>query len=198
MPSADPATREALTKQIQDEGLASLYRELQAIDPTTAQRLAPGDSQRIQRAMEVYRVSGRTLSSFHRDKPPPPMPPLLSLEPTDRAWLHERIAQRLQLMMEGGLIDEVRGLMQRGDLNPDLPSMRCVGYRQTWEALETGQATELADRCLAATRQLAKRQITWLRSMPARQVLSCDEPSALTQAVAWAREQAKALPLYPL
>ena len=194
MPSADPATREALTKQIQDEGLASLYRELQAIDPPTAQRLAPGDSQRIQRAMEVYRVSGRPLSSFHRDKPATPMPPLLSLEPTDRAWLHERIAQRLQQMLAGGLVDEVRGLMQRGDLNPDLPSMRCVGYRQTWEALETGQATDLADRCIAATRQLAKRQITWLRSMPARRVLACDEPSALTQAVAWAREQAKALP----
>ena len=194
MPSADPAVRAALASQAEREGLISLYRELQAVDPVTAQRLAPNDSQRIQRALEVYRTSGQPISSFHTQKADTPTPPLLSLEPINRAWLHARIAQRLHQMLNEGLIDEVRGLRQRGDLHAELPSMRCVGYRQTWEALQTGQLTDLADRCIAATRQLAKRQITWLRGMPKRQVVSCDEPLALEQAVAWAQKSERFIP----
>ena len=113
---------------------------------------------------------------------------LISLEPDDRAWLHARIAQRFDSMLAGGLIDEVRRLRARGDLHPDLPSMRCVGYRQAWEALDAAgdpltdaQRTELRDRGIFATRQLAKRQITWLRSMPERQTIACDAPDALAR-----------------
>jgi tRNA dimethylallyltransferase len=104
---------------------------------------------------------------------------LFSLEPTDRTWLHGRIAQRFDLMLQGGFLDEVKTLMARGDLHPDLPSMRCVGYRQAWEAL-TGVSpmAELRDKGIFATRQLAKRQITWLRSMPRRHVIACDQVGA--------------------
>ena len=105
---------------------------------------------------------------------------LISLEPENRSWLHARITQRLDAMWEQGFMDEVKALRARGDLNPDLPSMRCVGYRQTWEALDgTLPMAELRERCVFATRQLAKRQITWLRSMPERQVVACDQPGAL-------------------
>ena len=195
MPSADPAVREELAQQMRAQGLGGLYRELQRVDPATAQRLAPNDSQRIQRALEVFRVSGQPISAFHRSQPRParPLPPLLSLEPSDRTWLHERIAQRLHQMLTDGLIEEVRGLMQRPELHADLPSMRCVGYRQTWEALESGHLEGLADRCIAATRQLAKRQITWLRSMPAPQTLACDDAHTPQRAIDWARQQLHSL-----
>ena len=107
---------------------------------------------------------------------------LISLEPQDRAWLHERIAQRFDAMLAAGFLDEVRALRARGDLHADLPSMRCVGYRQAWEALDGAfPMGELRERGIAATRQLAKRQITWLRSMPERQVVACDAPDAVQQ-----------------
>jgi tRNA dimethylallyltransferase len=120
---------------------------------------------------------------------------LLSLEPADRAWLHERIAMRFDAMLAEGFVDEVRRLRARGDLHADLPSMRCVGYRQAWEALDaagnaplsTDQLAELRDRGIFATRQLAKRQITWLRSMPQRRVIACDGPDALAQVLAAVR-----------
>ena len=114
---------------------------------------------------------------------------LISLEPTDRSWLHQRIAQRFDAMLAAGFIDEVRALRQCGDLHPDLPSMRCVGYRQAWEFLED-QLTlaELRERGIIATRQLAKRQITWLRSMPERHVIACDGTEVLTTATQWADE----------
>jgi len=197
MPPADPSVRAALSRQMLDRGLESLYHELQIVDPITAQRLAPNDSQRIQRALEVYRVSGQALSEFHRSQPHAdrPLPPMLSLEPAQRGWLHERIAQRLQQMMTEGLVEEVRGLMQRSDLHADLPAMRCVGYRQTWDALASNRLEGLADRCIVATRQLAKRQITWLRGMSARQTLACDEGNVLTQATEWARRHMHSLPL---
>jgi tRNA dimethylallyltransferase len=110
--------------------------------------------------------------------------PLFSLEPTDRAWLHERLAQRFDAMLAQGLVDEVKALRARGDLNLALPSMRCVGYRQVWEALDTGDFADLRDRGIAATRQLAKRQVTWLRSMPRRQVIACDGPQPLPELLA--------------
>jgi tRNA dimethylallyltransferase len=165
MPAADRGVRAALAEQLERDGLHALYRELQRVDPVTAARLKPADQQRIQRALEVHRVSGQPLSSFHRLKAEPAaLPPLISLEPDDRAWLHQRIEARFAQMLELGLVDEVRRLAARGDLHADLPSMRCVGYRQTWEALEAGDLSALPERGIAATRQLAKRQLTWLRS----------------------------------
>jgi tRNA dimethylallyltransferase len=186
MPAADRAVRAALSEQLEKQGLHALYRELQKVDPVTAARLKPADQQRIQRALEVYRVSGQPLSSFHSEKATVDTPPLISLEPTDRAWLHQRIEVRFHQMLAQGLVDEVIALEARGDLNADMPSMRCVGYRQTWEALEAGDQSDLPERGVAATRQLAKRQITWLRGMPQRQVVACDAPDALALATALA------------
>jgi tRNA dimethylallyltransferase len=183
LPAADRAVRAALAEQLEREGLWALYRELQRVDPVTAQRLQPADQQRIQRALEVYRVSGQTLSSLHRVKPVREHPLLISLEPQDRAWLHTRIAARFTQMLERGLVDEVRTLRARGDLNDQLPSMRCVGYRQTWQALDAGDLAGLAERGIAATRQLAKRQLTWLRSLPQRQRVACDQPGARDEVV---------------
>jgi tRNA dimethylallyltransferase len=183
MPAADRAVRAALDAQCEREGLHALYRELQRVDPVTAKRLQPGDQQRIQRALEVYRVSGQPISSFHSEKPARELPPLISLEPADRAWLHQRIEARFHQMLEDGLVEEVRTLEARGDLDADMPSMRCVGYRQAWEALVEDDLSELPERGIAATRQLAKRQITWLRGMPQRQVIACDAPDATERAV---------------
>ena len=180
MPAADRAVRAALAAQAAAQGAYSLYEELQRVDPVTAARLPPGDSQRIQRALEVYRVSGRPISQHHGQGRAAAMPhaPLIALEPVERGWLHARIGERFRQMLTAGLVDEVRALRARGDLSPDLPSMRCVGYRQTWEALDDGTLATLAERGIAATRQLAKRQLTWLRSMPARLVVPCDAPDA--------------------
>lgn len=184
MPRADAAIRSELELQARSKGWPALHAELARVDPVTAARLAPADSQRIQRALEVFLVSGRALSSFHTVRQPPAeaLMPLISLEPANRTWLHERIALRFDAMLAAGLLDEVRALRARGDLRPDLPSMRCVGYRQAWEALDgTAPMDELRDRGIQATRQLAKRQMTWLRSMPQRRVVACDAPDALVQ-----------------
>ena len=198
MPAADAAVRARIEARAHEHGWPALHAELARIDPATAARLAPADSQRIQRALEVWEISGQPLSSFHTIKTgaasarPISAGALFSLEPTDRAWLHQRIAQRFDAMLEAGFIDEVRALRARGDLHPDLPSMRCVGYRQAWEELDF-QASRpagtplnlgmLRERGIAATRQLAKRQITWLRSMPERQSIACDQPTATQQLV---------------
>ncbi len=187
MPKADATVRAALEAEAREKGWPAMHAALALVDPVTAARLQPGDSQRIQRALEVYRVSGKPLSSFHKrihsqDVPSEPIMPLLSLEPKDRAWLHERIAQRFDTMLAGGLLDEVRSLRARGDLSPDLPSMRCVGYRQAWEVLDgLSPMAELRDKGIFATRQLAKRQVTWLRSMSQRQVVACDSPDSVAQ-----------------
>ena len=183
MPAADRAVRAALEAQCEREGLPSLYRELQRVDPITAARLPLGDHQRIQRALEVFRVSGQPISSFHREKAPVTPPPMISLEPTDRAWLHQRIEDRFMQMLDQGLIEEVRALGNRGDLDADMPSMRCVGYRQTWQALMDDDFSTLPETGIAATRQLAKRQLTWLRSLPEREVIPCDAPDATALAV---------------
>ena len=188
MPAADRAVRAALAAQAARDGAYALYEELQRVDPVTAARLPPGDSQRIQRALEVFRVSGKPLAEHHSVKPArKPHAPLISLEPADRAWLHARIEERFRRMLADGLVREVRDLRRRRELSPDLPSMRCVGYRQTWEALESGTLDALAERGIAATRQLARRQLTWLRSMPERQVIACDAPDAAAQVVAAVR-----------
>jgi len=183
MPPADPALRAQIEAEAAAEGWPALHAQLRHVDAVTAERLAPNDAQRIQRALEVWRSTGRPLSSFHQG--PKPLEnsagtPLISLEPEDRAWLHGRIAQRFDAMLQAGFVDEVRGLRARGDLHPGLPSMRCVGYRQAWEALDAGDTHGLRERGIAATRQLAKRQLTWLRSLK-RQVIACDRPAPADQ-----------------
>jgi tRNA dimethylallyltransferase len=202
MPGADPAIRASIQAEAEKLGWPALHVLLSQVDPLTAGRLAPADSQRISRALEVFRISGRPLSSFHQINLAPPEAnaskashstalqwanvPLLSLEPIDRSWLHKRIEQRFDDMLSHGFLDEVKVLRARGDLTPDLPAMRCVGYRQAWEALEgTLPMSELRDRGVFATRQLAKRQITWLRSLPQRTVIEADTQDVLKQALHW-------------
>jgi len=191
MPPADPAVRAVLDQEASARGWPALHAELARVDPRTAARLQPQDSQRIQRALEVFRIAGRPLSSFHQEghsspARPAAMPmPLLALEPVERSWLHARIAARFDSMLAAGLLDEVATLRARGDLSPELPSMRCVGYRQAWEALDgRWPMRELRDRGIFATRQLAKRQLTWLRAMPQRHVLACDQPELLPRLLA--------------
>lgn len=185
MPAADPGVRAALDEEAARTGWPALHAQLAAVDPATAARLAPHDAQRIQRALEVFRLTGRPLSRLHEEaaRAPGLAPDLfVSLEPADRAWLHERIAQRFDAMLAAGFLDEVRRLRARGDLHAGLPSMRSVGYRQAWEALEGRWPLEsVRERGIAATRQLAKRQLTWLRGMPGRRVVACDAPDALAQ-----------------
>ena len=200
MPPADVAVRAALDDRAAAEGWPALHGELARVDPATAARLAPADTQRIQRALEVWQLSGRPISAFHGEARSPGIAlPLLALEPADRAWLHARIATRFDTMLASGLVDEVRALRARGDLHPGLPAMRCVGYRQVWAALDADSGTldaesgtlapgsphwaTLRAQGIAATRQLAKRQLTWLRSMP-RTVLSCDAPDAAARGLA--------------
>ncbi|MDP2019201.1 tRNA (adenosine(37)-N6)-dimethylallyltransferase MiaA [Hydrogenophaga sp.] len=195
MPPADAAVRERIDARAKALGWPALHAELARVDPVTAARLPPFDAQRIQRALEVFDVSGQPLSSFQTGRthnPDSPLAPahLMSLEPQDRAWLHARIAQRFDAMLADGFIIEVKRLRARGDLSTDLSSMRCVGYRQAWDALEAhgntltpAQLAELRDLGIFATRQLAKRQLTWLRSMPQRRVIACDAPDALARVI---------------
>jgi tRNA dimethylallyltransferase len=182
LPAADPVLRAALDADAARLGWPAMHARLAAVDPVTATRLAPNDAQRIQRALEVHGLTGRPLSAFHTRGSGPAREVqhlLLSLEPTDRAWLHARIAQRFEQMLAAGFIDELHRLRARGDLHPSLPSMRCVGYRQAWEALDAGRTgdallADVRERGVAATRQLAKRQLTWLRGM-ARESLACED-----------------------
>ena len=201
MPAANAEIRAGIQAEAENLGWPAMHAVLRQVDPLTAARLAPADSQRISRALEVFRISGKALSSFHQLNVAPAEPansnalhwanaPLLSLEPTDRSWLHKRIEQRFDDMLSNGFLDEVKVLRARGDLTPDLPAMRCVGYRQAWEALDgTLPMSELRDRGVFATRQLAKRQITWLRSLPQRTVLEADGQDVLKQALAWVDRQ---------
>jgi tRNA dimethylallyltransferase len=183
IPSANPEIRARIHQEAEQRGWPALHAQLAQVDPQTAARLAPGDSQRIGRALEVWAATGQTLTSFHQSAKahaPDWHMPVISLEPTDRAWLHQRIALRFEQMMAAGFLDEVRQLRARGDLHSDLPSMRCVGYRQAWEGLDAGWSeAEICERGIFATRQLAKRQITWLRSMPGRMVVAANAPDAL-------------------
>jgi len=193
LPEADAAIRGALDARGAREGWPALHAELARVDPVTAARLAPNDAQRIQRALEVWELTGTPISALQRGRSAPAFPaPLLALEPDDRAWLHERIAQRMRAMMVAGFVDEVRTLRARGDLHAGLPSMRAVGYRQAWAALDAGRLEGLDDAAIAATRQLARRQLTWLRSMPWRDRIAADAPDAHAQAVAWARAKVDA------
>jgi tRNA dimethylallyltransferase len=191
MPASSPEMRAELDAEAARKGWPAMHAELAAVDPITATRLPPNDAQRIQRALEVFRATGRPISAWHADAPKEPGVdwPIISIETEDRAWLHQRLDARFDAMLEAGLLDEVRSLRARGDLHLGLASMRCVGYRQAWEALDEADppnARLLRNRAQAATRQLAKRQITWLRSMPQRQVIEAratDLQQQLNQAV---------------
>jgi tRNA dimethylallyltransferase len=150
-------------------GWPALHADLAKVDPVTAARLSPNDAQRIQRALEVWELTGRPISELQKAAalPLPFELKAYALIPEDRAELHRRIAERFERMLKDGLVEELAALRKRHDLHPDLPSMRCVGYRQAWGFLEGEYgASELRAKGIAATRQLAKRQLTWLRSLP--------------------------------
>jgi len=180
LPQADAALRAQLDADAARLGWPALHARLTEVDPPTAARLAPNDAQRIQRALEVWLLSGRPLSAHFTpaaDAQQAPALRLLSLEPSSRSVLHDRIAQRFDAMLAAGFLDEVRALRQRADLSPALPSVRAVGYRQAWSHLDgLTSAAEFSEQAIAATRQLAKRQLTWLRSLPQREVFDCLAP----------------------
>ena len=189
LPGADPAVRAELEDEAARMGWPALHARLATLDPPTAARLNPNDAQRIGRALEIIRLSGQPMSALlaRREKEPLPfelMP--FALEPNDRSVLHERIARRFDIMLEDdALIDEVETLRRRGDLHPGLPSMRCVGYRQVWEYLDGRIGyQDMRETGIIATRQLAKRQLTWLRAMPERIVIDCLAPDATGQILA--------------
>lgn len=169
LPSADAAVRAALDADARRLGWPALHARLATLDPVTAARLAPNDAQRIQRALEVVEVSGQPMSSLlARPAPDRPRLDVVALMPADRAQLHRRLEQRFDAMLAQGFLEEVAVLRRRGDLNADLPSMRSVGYRQAWAYLDgAGTHAEFRAAAIAATRQLAKRQLTWLRSLAA-------------------------------
>ncbi len=181
MPPANPAIRKRLDAEAAVQGWPSMHTRLAQVDAITAARLAPQDSQRIQRALEVWESSGLPLSAWHSRSTRTSAPDaaiascLITLEPSSRAWLHQRIETRLDTMVAQGFADEVKALRARGDLGVTMPSMRCVGYRQAWEAMDAGKPEGWRDAAVAATRQLAKRQLTWLRSMKGRHIVACDE-----------------------
>jgi tRNA dimethylallyltransferase len=187
LPEADAQIRAALDADAARDGWPALHRRLAQVDPQTAARLPPNDAQRIQRALEVFMLTGQALSALltaPRDEPSRHTFVPIALEPSDRAVLHARIEARFDAMLKAGFIDEVERLRARGDLNPAMPSMRCVGYRQAWEYLDgaTDYAT-MRDKGIFATRQLCKRQLTWLRKMEERVVVDCARDGATEEAV---------------
>jgi tRNA dimethylallyltransferase len=177
LPQADAELRREIDAEAQRRGWPALHAELAALDPAAAARLKPTDAQRIQRALEVVRLTGAPLAESLARKSELAAPfrlIQLALLPSDRAVLHERIAQRFDAMLAAGLIDEVRALRLKYRLHAGLPSMRCVGYRQVWEFLEGNfDRGALREKGIAATRQLAKRQLTWLRSWPEIEAFDC-------------------------
>ena len=180
LPQADPTVRAALDAEVAQHGIQHLHRQLAMVDAETAARLAPNDTQRVQRAMEIFRLTGQPMSALLKRQTRHELPYRIlsiALIPSDRAQLHARIATRFKQMLAQGLVEELRALRSKYPLHPDLPSMRCVGYRQAWQFIE-GEIDEaqLLETGIAATRQLAKRQLTWLRSMPDNIELDCLAP----------------------
>lgn len=170
LPSAAPDIRRAIEAEAQQQGWQHMHEQLARVDAAAAARIHPNDPQRIQRALEVYRATGQTLTEFWHQQQARQLPYdviKIALVPADRDVLRQRIAERFQHMLELGFVDEVRALRARGDLNPDMPSMRCVGYRQVWEYLDgKTDYNAMVEKAVIATRQLAKRQMTWLRKEP--------------------------------
>jgi tRNA dimethylallyltransferase len=191
LPPADADIRAAIESRAALEGWPALHAQLAEIDPVTAERLKPNDSQRLQRALEVFQITGKPLSSFHqRNQNADAFIPTLAIEPSDRAVLHKRIESRFHAMLAQGLVEEVSELRRRYVLDADMTSMRCVGYRQVWEFLD-GHSTrrQMIDRGVAATRQLAKRQITWLRSTSNKQVIDPLQADWLQTVKPWLQQQ---------
>ncbi len=190
LPAADPAARRGIEELAARRGWAGVHEELAKVDPESARRIHPNDPQRLQRALEVFRTTGEPLSGLHRAAGGPPPVPLrfFALMPEDRGELNGRIARRFRSMLDRGLVGEVAALRRRGDLHPGLPSIKSVGYRQVWHHLDGGSDYDaMTERSIIATRQLAKRQLTWLRGwkdlrilggpcgQAARAVLDCVE-----------------------
>ena len=172
MPNANPRVREQIEALAAKSGWEAVHAELEKVDPESATRIHPNDPQRLQRALEVFLLTGKSLTALHRENHTPTELPcrlfFLAIQPTDRAVLHKRISERFRRMLSLGLIEEVQALSERGDLNLSMSSMKSVGYRQVWQYL-TGELThdEMIKKSVTATRQLAKRQLTWLRRWPA-------------------------------
>jgi len=183
MPAADREIRASLEAQAQRDGWEVLHARLAAVDPESAARIKPTDPQRIQRALEVYTLSGQPMSTFHAQQPAEELPYRLlrlALIPGDRALLHGRIEARFRQMLAEGLVEEVRKLFDRGDLSAELPAMRAVGYRQVWRFLNGQLAYEaMVEQAIIATRQYAKRQLTWLRGEHGLECFSAEDPEIL-------------------
>ena len=184
MPAADERVRADILNQASAKGWAAIHTELAAVDPIAASRIHPNDPQRLQRALEVFRVSGRSLSDWQAMQSPLPDGGdafvFLSIQPADRSVLHQRIERRFRQMLEDGLVEEVEALYARGDLGPELPSVRSVGYRQVWQYLSQEVGFDgMVERGIIATRQLAKRQITWLRSWSSLQNFDSDDKNLI-------------------
>lgn len=192
LPSADPSIRQRLEAQWQAEGLISLHKQLAEVDAVSAQRIHPNDPQRLMRALEVYFASGRPMSELWAEQQPETFPwrvLSIALAPSDRSLLHQRIAQRFEVMLGEGLINEVAALKKRNDLHLGLPAMKSVGYRQVWEYLEGEyDYATLVERGVIATRQLAKRQLTWLRSWPELNWVDSQRSDALDQVLKLVRD----------
>ena len=185
LPPAQPKLRAQMDARAAKVGWPALHAELAQVDPAAAARIEPNDAQRIQRALEVHRHTGKPLSHFH-GKAAPELPfeaYKISLEPSDRSALHTRIAERFRAMLSAGLVEELRALRERYELTAEMPSMRSVGYRQAWHAIEDPRDIALLEsRGIAATRQLAKRQLTWLRGMDDVERLDCLQPGLAHEA----------------
>jgi len=196
LPAADAPLRARLEQEAATLGMPALHARLAQLDAATAARLQPNDRQRIQRALEIIELSGQPMSALLARRETTELPfRLLSiaLEPSERSVLHQRIARRFDTMLEAGLIEEVMALRARGDLHADLPAMRCVGYRQVWRYLDhLDDYAQMREKAIIASRQLVKRQLTWLRSLPLRQSIDCLRPDAANlalEAITEAREQ---------
>jgi tRNA dimethylallyltransferase len=198
LPPADPKIRARLDEQGKAIGWPAMHTELAQVDPMTAARLQPNDSQRVQRALEVYEITGKPMSELLADSPSedgregsaiPEWINLISLEPSDRSRLHQNLEKRFDEMLIGGLLEEVELLRKNPDLHGDLPAIRSVGYRQVWEYLsgEVDQA-EMRYKALAATRQLGKRQLTWLRAIAGRKIFDPFNPTELTAALEYCKQ----------
>ncbi len=185
LPDADASLRQEMMDDAAVRGWMALHQDLAKVDPVAAERIHPNDPQRIQRALEVHRLTGVPLTTLQKDTQSllPEAPVKFALVPDDRAWLHERIQRRFALMLEAGFLDEVRALKEDARIHAELPAIRSVGYRQAWEHLDASETNESekassdkvwVDKATAATRQLAKRQLTWLRGMDNVHYLACD------------------------
>ncbi|MGH1460592.1 MAG: tRNA (adenosine(37)-N6)-dimethylallyltransferase MiaA [Neptuniibacter sp.] len=187
LPEADPEVRKRLLDEAEEKGWPFMHEKLAKVDPESALRLNPNDSQRLQRALEVYEISGRSMTELwsEQEKQKPGFPIIsMAVMPNQRSELHQRIEQRFDLMLDQGFVDEVKNLWDRGDLNLQMPSVRCVGYRQVWEYFSgTWDYDTMRFKGMVATRQLAKRQVTWLRSWENLTWMDTHDPKLLSNAL---------------